>query len=825
MAFLFRWFMRAFVILAILTLLAAALAYYLADKSLPDYSHDYEVEGIDGAFEIVRDRYAVPHILADTDHDAYFALGFAHAQDRLWQMIVLRRAAQGRLSEIFGRETLEIDELMRALDLYGLSRQAVRVQSSEVRADLDAYSEGVNAWLKVVQQDARGRGAPELFLFDSAIAPWIPADSIAVLKLMGLRLTDNAQRETLRARLSLRVPPERVRDLMPEEIGDPVMGLPAFAQLFPDVTPQPVVEPVRHALYPVGPVGAAGASNAFAAAAERTAAGASLLANDPHLALTAPSMLYLARMDLQTGSVIGATIPGVPSVIIGRNESIGWGLTSSYLDNQDVFIEKLDEDDPSRYLAPGGYQSFRTREAVIGIRGEEPERMDLRWSRHGPVVPGNHFGVEPITPKGHVPVLAWTGLTAEDRSIEAAIGLMQAQTVRDARTAVRELVVPSSMITLADHESVALQMAGTAPLRNPYSTGRGRIPAPGWLAVNDWEGIRPFSENPWVADPPSGIVVNTNNRITDALYPDNLSFDWGDTVRIVRAARLLGAREFHTLDSFIEIQTDVVSEAARTLLPLIARDLWYSDAAAEEGSRAERRRLALERLADWNGAMSEHDPEPLIYAAWVRALQRRLVIDELGSYAELLPRPEPAFIEKVFRNQEGAGVWCDVIQTSETETCAAMASRALDDALVELSDRYGERVESWRWGDAHQAVHRHETLGNIPVLSLLTNIWQSIAGGDQTLMRGLTDGRGPEPYFSSHASVLRTVYDFADPDSSVFIISTGQSGHLLSRHYDDQASLWRRAEYIPMSFDIELARAGGEGVTSLRPAAGQGGGG
>ncbi|WP_424932088.1 penicillin acylase family protein [Amaricoccus macauensis] len=817
MAFLFRWFMRAFIFLTVLVIIAAGLAYYLAEQSLPDYNKEYLVSGPTGEVEIIRDRYGVPHILAESDHDALFGLGFVHAQDRLWQMFIMRRAAQGRLSELFGPGTLEIDQLMRALDIYGSSREAAAIQSSEITADLNAYADGVNAWLRIVQRDALGRGAPELFLFDSAIAPWIPADSIAIQKLMGLRLSDNAARETLRARLSLRIPAERVRDILPEETSQPVMGLPEFSEMFPDLREGPVEPPVRHALYPLAPVGQAGASNAFAAAADRTAAGVPLLANDPHLALTAPTAFYLARLDLESGPAIGATLPGVPSIVIGRNENIGWGLTASYLDNQDIYIERLDPEDPDRYLTPEGYEPFRQRDAVINVRGEDPVHMVLKWTRHGPVIPGNHFEVEPITPQGHVAALAWTGLTSEDRSIEAAMGLMRAGSIREARNALRALVVPSQMITLADKETVALQMAGSAPRRHPGHTSRGRIPSPGWLAINDWQGIRPFSEYPWVIDPPSGIVANTNNRITDALWPDNLSHDWGDTFRIVRAARLLGAREYHTLDSFIEIQTDTISEPARTLLPLIARDLWYSDAAAEEGSAARRRQDALERLADWNGAMSEHDPEPLIYAAWMRALQRRLIIDELGTYAELLPQPEPVFIERVFRNVDGAGDWCDVAQTSVVETCSDMASRALDDALVELTEEYGGRVESWRWGDAHQAVHRHETLGTIPVLGLLTNIRQTTGGGDHTLMRGLATGRAPEPFLNEHASVLRTVYDFADPDSSVIILSTGQSGHPLSRHYDDMSTLWRRGEYIPMSLDTDLARAAGDGVTHLVP--------
>ena len=258
---------------------------------------------------------------------------------------------------------------------------------------------------------------------------------------------------------------------------------------------------------------------------------------------------------------------------------------------------------------------------TIKVRGAEPVRATFRNSRHGPVIPGDNFGAAAITPPGHVATLAWTALTGDDRSMSAVIGLMHARSIREAREAVRDYRAPSLNVTLADHQSIALQMAGAAPRRQAGSTSQGRIPSPGWLAVDDWQGMRDFEENPWVEDPASGIVVNTNNRLTDAAFPDHLSFDWGDTYRIIRAAKLLGDRTYHTLESFEEIQTDTVSEAARVLLPLMGRDLWYSGETAEAGSAAALRQTALERLADWNGEMSEHTPEPLIYAAWVRALE------------------------------------------------------------------------------------------------------------------------------------------------------------------------------------------------------------
>lgn len=820
MAFLFRWLMRAFLALAVLAAGGLALAYYLASRSLPDYNAQLSLVGPEQEITIVRDRYAVPHILSKDDHDAFFGLGFVHAQDRLWQMTLLRRTAQGRLSEIFGPETLPIDTLIRALDLSGYARDAVAAQTPETRAALEAYADGVNAWLKVVQEKALGRGAPEFLLFSPDISPWLPADSIAIQKLVALQLTDKASMETLRARLSLALPPERLRDILPDSPDAPVMALPQFSELFPDApAPDRFAALTRNPLDPVPLPGFGGASNAFAAGGARTSAGAPLLATDPHLPLSAPSIWMLARMDLSTGPVIGATIPGMPAILIGRNPDVGWGLTSSYLDDQDIYIEKQNPDDPGEYLTPSGWQKFETRQATIAVKGAAPVTVTLRRSRHGPVIPGDAFGASAITPPGHVATLAWTALTAEDRSIAAAMGLMRAKTAQEAREAMRDEVAPSQNVTIADRHSVALQMAGAAPRRQAGSTSKGRLPSPGWLAVNDWQGMRSFEENPWVQDPPSGIVVNTNNRITDAAFPDHLSFDWGDSFRIVRASRLLGDRQYHSRDSFVEIQTDAVSEAARALLPLIARDLWYSGEPAAKGTAERQRQVALERLANWNGEMSEHTPEPLIYAAWVRALQRRLTQDELGPLASLMPQADPVFIERVFRNTDGAGVWCDVKQTTAVETCTEMARRALDDALVELDDRYGTHLESWRWGDAHPALQVHQTLGKVPVLRSLVNIRQSTSGGDQTLLRGQSPATGPEPYANVHAAGFRAVYDFSDPDSSVYIISTGESGHPLSRHYDDLSTLWRGAEYIPMSLDPALARAGAVGVTTLQPEA------
>ena len=814
----FRWLIRIVSGLIALGVVLALLAYYILSRSLVDYSEDFTVAGISAPVEIVRNNDNVPHIFGKTDADVFFALGFAHAQDRLWQMTMLRRTAQGRLSEIFGPATVKVDELMRRYDLYGLALDSVKAQDPETLAALEAYSAGVNAWIEEVNKGARGRGAPEFFLFEPEISAWAPADSIAILKLMALQLSSALQTEVLRARVSLLLSPERLADILPDDPSQGVAALPDYAALVPGVVPSS--KPVEFAEGPFSPVAdpaMAGASNSWAAMPGRSAAGGSLLANDPHLGLTAPTIWYLARLELQSGGVIGGTIPGVPLVLVGRSDKLGWGLTTAYVDDQDVVIEALNPENKEEYQTPEGWATFESRQSIIKVKDAEPVTVTLRWSKNGPILPGTHYDLGSITPAGHVAAISWTALSGADTSLSGAMALMRAQTVDEALEAGRKVIAPAQNVMLADGSGIALQVMGALPARDPGHPSQGRLPALGSDARVGFKGILPYEENPSFRNPTSGLLGNTNNKTVDRPFPNHVSFDWGDTQRIQRWLTLMKAREVHTRESFIEAQLDTVNPTARSLLPLIGADLWFTGEAAPEGTPERLRQRALVLLAEWNGEMNEHLPEPLIAQAWLRALQKRLIQDELGAMSESFTHISPVFIERVYRNVGGASVWCDVIQSAAVESCTDIARIALDEALLELTEKYGDNLESWRWGDAHQATHDHPVLGEVPFLKYFVNIRQSTSGGDDTLMRGVTRGEGPEPYQNVHSAGYRGVYDFADPDSSVFIIATGQSGHPLSRHYDDLGELWRRGEYIPMSLDPELARAAAAGVMVLTP--------
>ena len=821
---LFRWTLRLLTAALVAGAVAIGTLVWLASRSLPEYDETQVVAGLTAPVEIVRNTHNVPHVFAASDADVFFGLGYAHAQDRLWQMTMLRRTAQGRLSELFGRRTLRTDELMRRLGLYRAAARSVAAQDPETMAMLTAYAAGVNARIEVVNRDAKGRGAPEFFLFEPSIPPWQPADSLAVIKLMALQLSGHLSEEVLRARASLILPEARLADLHPDVPGDGTAILAAMGDLFPGLPAGPAAPAAtRHAdaagdaMWPVPARDLSGASNAFAVAAERAASGGALLANDPHLGLTAPTLWYLARLELTSGGVIGGTIPGMPIVLVGRTARVGWGLTSAYLDDQDVLIERLNPDDPTEYETPDGFAPFETERSIINVRDEAAETLTLRRTRNGPVLTASQFDLGLVTPPGHVAALQWTGLDEADTSMRTGLELMRAGSIDDALAAARHYVAPAQMLTVADRDRIAMVLMGRQPDRDPDHQSLGRIPAPGWIDANVWAGLRPDDDNPVWVDPDGGLLGNTNNKIVDRPFPGHVSFWWGDTQRVLRMARLMEAREVHTRDSLIEAQSDTVSVTARALLPLVGRDLWFTEGAAPDDTPDRRRRTALDLLAAWNGEMSEHLPEPLIYAAWMRSLQDRLIRDELGPLTAEYARMQPLFVERVYRDVDGAAIWCDVIQSTVEETCAQIAKLALDDALQALTERYGPTVTAWRWGDAHEARHDHPVLGTIPGLGMVVNIRQSTSGGDHTLQRGRTSGVGADPFANVHAATYRGVYDFADPESSVFITSTGQSGHPLSRHYDDLGELWRRGEYIPMTLDPALARAGAIGVTRLVP--------
>ena len=517
MAVIFRWLMRVASLLIVLAVLALIGGYWLASRSLPDYNDTVRVPNLRAEVEIVRDNANVPHIFAQNDLDVFYGLGFAHAQDRLWQMITMRRTVQGRLSEVFGSRTVRLDRLLRRFDLATLAVQSVSALDPKTRASLDAYAAGVNARLDQINSEALGRGAPEMLLFDTPVAPWRAADSVALVKLLALQLSGHLDAEVLRARTSLALPDlDRLADILPDAPGSGIAALPEYAALVPGLSQ--FAENIPMDTSPLSPFkrfDLAGASNAWAAARDRSASGGTLLANDPHLGFTAPAIWYLARLELQSGGVIGGTIPGIPVVLTGRSAALGWGLTSSYADDQDVYIEELNPDNTEEYRTPDGFKEFVKRASIITVKDADPITLTLRWTDNGPVLPGSHYNLAAITPPGHVATVNWTALSPNDTSVAAAMAMMEAKSVQDGIAASEGYIAPSQNVTFVDRETIAMKTIGALPARDPGHQSQGRMPTPGWIAQNRWQGILPFSSNPEFIAPQGGILGNTNNKTVE----------------------------------------------------------------------------------------------------------------------------------------------------------------------------------------------------------------------------------------------------------------------------------------------------------------------
>ncbi len=841
MANMIRWLVRIVLGIAVLGAVAAGALYWVVARSLPDLSGEVTVAGLEQDVRIIRDTHGVPRILAGTDNDALFALGYVHATDRLWQMDLSRRVAQGRLAERFGERALATDRLMRALDLDGHAARSLDSLKAQTRVHLDAYAAGVNA--RIDEIGSPGAGAPEFVLFSGELDPWTPADSLSVLKTMAFQISmPSLLHETARGRLSLALEPEQMRDLHPEYPADGIDALPATEDkaILPRNRQRPLdlppaTEPKTMRRADVAPVEAddalgflgladvrmAGASSAWAVDGSRTAGRAPLLASDPHLPFTAPSVWHPAQLTAPGLSVIGATLPGLPAIAFGRNENIAWGLTATQLDDMDVFIERIDPDDPDQYIAPDGPLPFEVRMETVEIADGEALDLTLRRTRNGPVLPLDTAGLAAVTPEGHVPALAWTALADDDTTIEALLTLNRVTSAEQAIDTAGQVIAPALNLVVADMETVGITVAGRAPLRRFTSPMQGRLPAPGWTDRNDWIGWLPESALPRLIEPESGAVANANNRIGNAPFPRHLSYDWDAPYRINRIEQLLNGREAHSMDSFKAMQADTISGVARALLPLIGAPLWEGDADGDD-----LRTRMLEKLRLWNGDMSEHAAEPLVFAAWLDALLPRLVSDELGAAESSFRGPRPLFLERVFKDVDGASRWCDNVETEDdTETCDQMASASLDEALERLVKRFGPDEEAWRWGVAHQAVHKHQTLGDVSRgflglrfdLGDLVNITVETGGGDDTLNRGVMARGGPDPFRNVHGAGFRAVYDFSDPERSQFMVATGVSGHPLSPHYANLTPLWRLGQYMPMSMDPETFGPNAIGTLVLQP--------
>jgi len=770
-----RLALRVFGLLLLVVCASGAGAYLYLRQSLPKTEGEVRLDGLAAPVEVLRDRHGIPHIYASSLEDAHFTLGFVHAQDRLWQMEMNRRIGSGRLAEVLGPAALETDRFMRTLGLRRVAEANLQHYDADTRRLLDAYAAGVNSFLAGLPVLP-----PEFWILDVTPEPWSAVDSIVWTKVMAWDLGGNWRSELVRLRLSRTLPLERIQEFLAPYPGDAYPRIPDLKGLYSGMEKTPAPNPV------FSESGLPGGSNSWAVAGSRSASGKPMLAADPHLGLTAPPVWYFAHLHAPGLDAIGGTLPGVPAILVGRNDRIAWGLTNTGADVQDLYLEKLDT-------------PFAQIEETIKVKDGAPERLVVRRSRHGPVISDVVRTALEASPRGYALALAWTALAEDDLTMQAGFKIARARDWNEFLAAARTLHAPPQSASYADADgNIGFIAAGRVPVRKRANDLRGLAPAPGWDERYDWTGYVPFDALPRAFNPPSGTVILANHKIIPPKYPHHITYEWQPPYRARRIEELLSSTPRHDLSSFKRMQGDVVSIAVRELLPRF--------------TAANPDHEVMKKLAAWDATMAAERAEPLIMAAWWREFARALYADELGDAFRPNWSARAVFIGNVLSGQSH---WCDNVRTPQAESCESLLVDSLENALEDLKTRYGN---DWRWGEAHVARHRHRPFTREPWLARLFDIRVPSAGDAYTVNAGAVDfNSDSEPFANRHAPSLRAISDLADPQASVFIHSGGQSGNPLSAHYRNFAAAWARGEYVPMITERRRLEAAGVQRLVLSP--------
>lgn len=773
----------AALILVVLASLAGGLAF-LVYRPQATLDGDYRLLGLDQRGEIVRDRYGVPHVYAQTAHDLFFLQGYATAQDRLFQLDLFRRTGRGRLAEVLGDAALDTDKFIRTIGLARAADLDAALLSTEARTALEAFAAGVS---KLIEQ--RGDALPiEFMLLGYKPEPWVAADSLVILKLESYDLATNYATELSRANVAARAGPAAVTTLFPDAELRPPAGLEdgswaAVADVFRAPVDLTGLDGLRALL---GDAGNGLGSNCIVLAGSRTASGKPLLEGDPHLSVRNPSIWYEIGLHGAGYEVAGFSIPGLPGIGIGHNARVAWTFTVAYADVQDIFVEQADPADPRRFMFNGASEAATAIREKIRVKGRaEPVELDVLVTRHGPLVQG-------VLKNQLAPLaLRWTALDG-GRTMDALLAAARATDWASFRAAMADVSGAALSACYADVDGhIGYLIAGALPDR---AKGDGRLPVPGWTGEHEWRGVLPATANPVRADPADGWIVNANDRpVTDPASPA-FTGEWDPGFR---AGQLTAAvKDLHgaTIETLRVLQTDYTSPPVRA----------FRDALLATTPRSPLAAAAQELVRRWDGTLSVDSSAAAIYEAWLVRMTDRTFHDKLGDavYLDYLTNARPTFALYALL-QRPNDAWFVSLGDPGIRGRDAVSAVALDDAVVELRERLGSDPGKWRWGALHTVTFAHPlSAGLPPPLRALFDIGPYERAGD-----GYSVNNGAyslvTPYaLRSHASE-RMLLDLGGWDDSRSVLPTGQSGQPLSRHWGDQTPVWLRGDLHPMWFTRE----------------------
>ncbi|OQY24475.1 MAG: penicillin acylase family protein [Chloroflexi bacterium] len=804
------------VVLLVVGLAGAGYGVFTVRRSWPKTDGKAQADGLQAEATVIRDSWGVPHVYASSSHDLFFAQGYVHAQDRFWQMEFWRRIGSGRLSEILGDSALGQDRFIHTVGWHRTAAEELKRMDAQDLAALEAYAEGVNAYIST-HKKRLGLEFTMLGLTGVKFEPepWAPLDTISWAKVMAWDLGGNRTAELLRAQIAARLGTSAVAELMPP-----------YPDNYPVIVPHPLTGATLDAVpgaafdfYALGNGPGIGSNN-WVISGERTETGMPLLANDPHLGIQMPSIWYEVGLHCEPVGpdcpydVTGASFAGVPGVVIGHNAHVAWGVTNVGPDVQDLFVEKINPENPDQYEYEGAWVDMQIVREEITVAGEDdPVVVNVRITRHGPIINDVVGGPEDDWAFGWEPLaLSWTALQP-GTLVRSILLLDKAGDWDEFRDALSYWDAPSQNFVYADVEgNIGYQAPGRIPIR---AAGDGSMPVPGWSGEYEWVDYIPFDDLPRTFNPEEGYVVTANNAVVGPDFPYFITNDWAPGYRARRIVELIEADDSISLADVQAMQGNSNPIYAEDVLP----HLLVLPVTNTGRSDREERRLteALELLRAWDGRADRDSAGAALFEAFRLHLIDLTFGDELGE--QLLGKARRSVgVALVNLLEDEDSHWFDDVNTPEVETQDEILLQALEDAADELTETLGRNMDKWRWGELHTAVFNNQSLGQsgIAPIEAIFNRGPVETDGDS----GTVNATGyslSDPYTVQHVPSYRQIVDLDDFTRSVSMHTTGQSGHPYHPHYDDMIDPWRNIEYHPMLWQRVDVEADAEGVLVLRP--------
>ncbi len=833
-------------VIVVIAIILGAGGVYLARSSFPKSNGEIKLSGLDAPVDIYRDSYGIPQIYAQTTHDLFFAQGYVHAQDRFWQMDFWRHIGSGKLSEMFGKSELKTDIFLRTLGWERIAQQELNKMSADQRTLLQAYADGVNAYLADHKGAALSLEYAILKVLNSGYSPspWQPVNSLTWGKVMAWDLSSQGKSEIEHAILMKTLTPQQIAEIYPPYPSDHPMVVPNFslgaipggsasaagldqgAQALASLAPafQSLADTVAKVDAVLGPSGAEIGSNNWVIAGSHTATGKPFLADDMHLSEQMPAIWYEAGLHCSPVTpscpynVAGFSFAGIPGIIVGHNDRIAWGFTNVGPDVLDLYIEKINPANPNQYEVNGQWVDMQLVQETVNVAGASPVSLTVRYTRHGPVVFDNPTDNKKFQdtwgtalPSNFAISMRWTALEPVD-ILKAIFGFDTAQNWADFRMAARSFAVPSQNLVFADIDgNIAYQTPGNIPVRLPGHNGD--YPLPGWTDENEWQGYIPFDQLPNAFNPKEGYIVSANNAVVGADYPFQIADEWDYGFRAARIVQLINDAPALIDSAYIQkMHGDDYNASAAYLVPLLMQ-LNLQD---------QNLISARDLLKGWDFQNRMDQVAPAVYNVFWRAVLGRTFHDNLPQ--DYWPDGGARWVE-VMRKlvQEPDSAWWDDQATASKETRDDILGLAFSDAVAELQKTLGSNSDRWVWGKLHTVTFHNQSLGKsgvAPIEAIFNRGPYQTAGGSSIVNATAWDASETDPkqfYQVVSLPSERLIVDFSDLPASLSVITTGESGHAYHVNNVDQADLWRNIQYHPMLWGRQLVESAAKNHLVLTP--------